>query len=157
MLKNYGWFNKDAISKNIIDTIGAKNKYCYKKIQDGCKIMGIEAKASYQDYLNGFCCQCEYTYIIAPVGIIPVDKIPLRIGLIEVDLDNYVIDNSVRNKTFCFKGIETVKQCLSRKKQIYEGNNNRYIIDTLNILKSIAYRSTVNDLFKNNEIEIRGL
>ncbi len=119
--------------------------------------MGIEAKTSYQDYLNGFCTQCEYTYIIAPVGVIPVDKVPPKIGLIEVDLDKYIVDSTTRNKAFTFKGIETVKQCSSRKKQIYRGNNNLYIVETINILKRVAYRSTVNDLFKNNEIKIKGL
>ena len=118
------------------------------------KVMGIEAKASYSDFLNGFCCQCEYTYIIAPVGIIPIDKLPDKIGLIEIDLQNYSIKN--RYGKFEFKGINTVKQCSSRKKEIYK-RDDIYDVDTINTLKRIAYRSTVNDIFKKSEIKIEGI
>jgi len=84
--------------------------------------MGIEAKASYSDYLNGFCCQCEYTYIIAPIGIIPIEKLPPKIGIIEIDLKNYSIKQNRPGK-FEFKGIETVKQCASRRKKMYKRND----------------------------------
>jgi len=117
--------------------------------------MGIEAKTSYSDFLNGFCCQCEYTYIIAPIGTIPIDKLPNRIGLIEIDLEKYSIKQNGIGK-FEFKGIETVKQCSSRRKEMYK-RNNIYLVDTFNTLRKIAYRNTVNDLFKKNEIEIQGL
>ncbi len=116
--------------------------------------MGIESKASYQDFLNGFCCQSEYTYIIAPVGVIPVEKLPKAIGLIEVNLKNYKIKRTRRG--FEFKGIAYAKQCKSRKKELYK-RDDIYRVDTFNILRRVAYRSTVNDLFKNNEIEIEGL
>jgi len=116
--------------------------------------MGIEAKASYSDFLNGFCTQCEYTYIIAPVGIIPVDKLPKGVGLIECDISNYIIKNKF-NK-FEFIGINTVKQCSSRKKEMYK-RDDIFRVDTFNVLRKIAYRNTVNDIFKKNEIEIEGL
>ena len=122
---------------------------------DSYKVMGIEAKASYSDFLNGFCCQCEYTYVIAPVGIIPVDKLPPKIGLITINLQNYSIKQN-RISKFEFKGINTIKQCSSRRKEIYK-RNDIYLVDTFNILRKIAYRNTVNDLFKKNEIEIDGL
>ena len=121
---------------------------------DKYKVMGIEAKASYSDFLNGFCTQCEYTYVIAPIGIIPVDRLPPKIGLIEVAIDSYTIKN--RYGKFEFKGITTVKQCASRKKDIYK-RNDIYLVDTFNVLRKIAYRSTVNDIFKKSEIKIEGL
>ena len=122
---------------------------------DKYKVMGIEAKASYSDFLNGFCCQCEYTYIIALIDVIPVDKLPKGIGLIECDLEKYSIKQNGLGK-FEFKGIETVKQCSSRRKDIYK-RNDIYLVDTFNVLRKIAYRNTVNDLYKKNEIEIKGL
>ena len=136
--------------------VGIKGKFLHLKQNNmnDFKVMGIEAKASYQDYLNGFCTQCEYTYIIAPVGIIPVNKLPDKIGLIEIDLKNYSIKN--RYGKFEFKGINTVKQCSSRKKEIYK-RDDIYNVDIINTLKRIAYRSTVNDIFKKNEIKIEGL
>jgi len=121
---------------------------------DSYKVMGIEAKASYSDFLNGFCTQCEYTYVIAPVGVIPVDKLPAKIGLIECDISNYIIKNKF-NK-FEFKGITTTKQCSSRKKEMYK-RDDIYRVDTFNVLRKIAYRNTVNDIFKKNEIMIEGL
>jgi hypothetical protein len=154
-LKNYNWFKPKASSKNIIDVIGVKGGLLNirKNTVDDYKVLGIESKASYADFLNGFCCQCEYTYIIAPLGIIPVDKIPDKIGLIEVDLENYSID--IRRGKFEFTGIYTTKQCSSRKKDLYS-RTDTFRVDTFNILKKIAYRSTINDIFKNNEIEVRG-
>lgn len=116
--------------------------------------MGIESKASYQDFLNGFCCQCENTYIIAPIGVIPIDKLPAKIGLIEIDLDNYTIKRIGRK--WVFTGIKYTKQCSSRKKDIWK-RSDIYRVDTFNVLRRVAYRSSVNDLFKNNEIKIIGL
>jgi len=155
-LKDYEWFNGKAVTKNIIDVVGIKGNLLNLKENNvnKYKVMGIEAKASYSDFLNGFCTQCEYTYIIAPVGIIPVDKLPKGIGLITVDLSNYKI--RLKNKFELIKGITTIKQCSSRRKEIYK-RNDIYLIDTFNILRKIAYRNTVNDLFKKNEIEIQGL
>ena len=155
-LKDYEWFNGKAISKNTIDVVGIKGNMLNLKNNnvDSYKVMGIEAKASYSDFLNGFCCQCEYTYVIAPVGIIPVDKLPKGVGLIECDILNYTIKNKF-NK-FEFKGINTIKQCSSRRKEIYK-RDDIYRVDTFNVLRKIAYRNTINDLFKKNEIKIGGL
>jgi len=156
-LKDYEWFNDKATTKNTIDVIGIKGNMLNLRNNnvDSYKVMGIEAKASYSDFLNGFCCQCEYTYVIAPIGVIPVDKLPVKIGLIFVDLENYWIKQNGIGK-FEFKGINTVKQCSSRKNEIYK-RDDIYRVDTFNVLRKIAYRSTVNDLFKKNEIVIEGL
>ena len=156
-LKDYEWFNSKAITKNIIDVVGVKGNLLNTRENtvDKYKVMGIEAKASYSDFLNGFCCQCEYTYIISPVGIIPIEKLPPKIGLIEIDLQKYSIKQNRLGK-FEFKGITTVKQCASRRKEIYK-RNDIYLVDTFNILRKIAYRSTVNDIFKKNEIKIEDL
>lgn len=142
--------------KSVIDVVGIKGGLLNLRDSnvDKYKVMGIESKATYSDFLNGFCCQCEYTYIIAPAGVIPLDKMPDKIGLIEVDLDNYTIKNTHRG--FEFKGITIVKKCFSRKKELYD-KDNIYRIDAFNTLRRIAYRSTVNDVFKKNEIEIKNL
>lgn len=155
-LKDYSWFKPKATSKNTIDVVGVKGNLLNLKENtvDKYKVMGIESKASYSDFLNGFCCQCEYTYVISPIGVIPLDKVPDKIGLIEVDLTNYTIRNTSRG--FEFTGIQTTKQCSSRKKDIWK-RNDIYRVDTFNVLRRIAYRSTVNDIFKKNEIVIKGL
>ena len=114
--------------------------------------MGIESKASYQDFCNGFCCQAEYTYIIAPKGVIPKDKIPPKIGFVEVDLKNYKIIRT--NQGFVFNGVETVIQCKSRKKNLLKQDCKK---GAFNMLKRIAHRSTVHNVFKNNEIKIENM
>ena len=97
-----------CLHKDIIDVVGAKTKSWYGgKIQD-VKIMGIEAKASKSDFRNGFCTGCEYTYIIAPIGIIPVEELPKNIGLIEVDLKNYTL-TKLKNE-FNYEGIEILSE-----------------------------------------------
>jgi len=155
-LKDYEWFNGKATTKNTIDVVGIKGNLLNLKENnvDSYKVMGIEAKASYSDFLNGFCCQCEYTYIIAPIGVIPVDKLPKGVGLITVDLSNYKI--KLKNKFEFPEGINTVKQCSSRKKEMYK-RDDIFRVDTFNVLRKIAYRNTVNDIFKKNEIIIEGL
>jgi hypothetical protein len=152
-LKDYNWFKDKATRKTTIDVVGVKGNLLTLKENtvDKYKVMGIESKASYQDFLNGFCCQCENTYIIAPKGVIPVDKLPAKIGLIEVDLENYTIRNVARG--FEFSGITTTKQCVSRRKDLWK-RSDIYKVDTFNVLRRIAYRNTVNDLFKKSEIEI---
>ena len=156
-LKDYDWFNSKAITKPSSAGVGIKGNMLNlrENTLDKYKVMGIEAKASYSDFLNGFCTQCEYTYVIAPVGVIPVDKLPKGIGLIEVALENYTIKNKF-NKFEFPEGIITVKQCSSRRKEIYK-RNDIYLVDTFNVLRKIAYRNTVNDIFKKNEIMIEGL
>ncbi len=153
-LKDYKWFNEKSCYKNIIDVIGVRGNLVNTRDKNLNKYntMGIESKASYQDFLNGFCCHCDYTYVIAPLNIIPVDKLPDKIGLIEVDLEKYVIGRD-RNGKFIFENIKMTKKCLSRKKDNYK-DDKYYMINTFNLLRKIAYRNTVNDLFKKNEIEI---
>lgn len=155
-LGEFKQFNSHAVEKNIIDAIGIRGNLANLRDDalDKYKLMGIEAKASKSDFLNGFCCQCEYTYVIAPKGVIPIELVPDKIGLIEVDLENYEIKST--SKGFEFRGIETVKQCSSRKKDIYNGRMDIFRVDMFNALRRIAYRSTVNDVFKKNEILIKG-
>jgi len=156
-LGDFKTFNHHAVEKNIIDVVGVRGNLMNSRnnTMDDYKVMGIESKASLGDFQNGFCCQCEYTYVIAPKGIIPLDKVPDKIGLIEVDLENYTIKST--SKGFEFTGVETVKQCTSRKKDMYGNRIEAFRIDVFNVLRRIAYRSTVNEVFKKPEIVVGGL
>ncbi len=53
-LNEYNWFNKKATTKNTIDVVGIKGNMLNlrQNTVDKYKIMGIEAKASYQDFLS---------------------------------------------------------------------------------------------------------
>ena len=47
----------------------------------------MEAKASLSDFKNGFSVAGDYSYVIAPAGIIKKELIPDGVGLIEVDME----------------------------------------------------------------------
>jgi len=155
-LNQFKQFKPNAKNKIIIDTIGIHEGYWWGneiKLKNA-KIMGIEAKASYNDFLNGFCCHCEYTYIIAPVGIIPIKKLPPKIGLIEIDLKNYSITDAT--KGFIFKGIKIAKQCQSRKSEIYK-TDIQYKVFYVSVINKIARQHTTRNIYKKNEIKIEDL
>lgn len=144
-----------CIHKNIIDVVGAKTKGWYNGKIPEIKIMGIEAKASKSDFRNGFCTGCEYTYIIAPINVIPVEELPKGIGLIEVDLKKYTITNE-RNKGFYYTGINITKRATSRLATRFK-TKEALQKWSINMVKDIAYRSTVENLYKNPRIKIDNL
>ena len=76
--------NWDIRHKRRTDCLGIKGSYRGDKL-----IKSVEAKASYEDFKNGFCVGGEYNYIIAPKGVIPVDELPTFMGLIEIDFENF--------------------------------------------------------------------
>lgn len=167
-LQNNDTFNKKVIYKNTIDLLGLKVKgtfYHYndwetqeeKFTEPTIRCIGIESKASLEDFKNGFCCNPEKVYIIAPIGIIPKELIPPKIGLIEVDLQNYKI---TKLNTGCYKleGVyETVKAKYKPEKE-YIGCNldtdKMYQHSMKDHLRFIAYRQTKLDLDKHNQIII---
>ncbi|PGK51209.1 hypothetical protein CN918_25815 [Priestia megaterium] len=59
--------------------------------EDHYELRGIEVKVSYQDFKNGFNMLPEYTYVLAPVGIVPKNELPDKVGLLEFDFDSYQI------------------------------------------------------------------
>lgn len=59
------------------------------------QIRGIEAKATYSDFKNGFCMMPEYSYVIAPIGVVPAKELPQKVGLLEFDLEGYSLKNEI--------------------------------------------------------------
>lgn len=68
-------------------------KDVYKKLKreyhEVYKLYGVEVKVSVSDFHNGFSMCPDYTYIIAPKGIIPLEELPKKIGLLEFDFEQY--------------------------------------------------------------------
>lgn len=64
-------FGKKRLPKTCIDAIGIKSGWFHSYNDQDPKITvyGFEAKASLSDFRAGFCTACEYTYVIAPIGI----------------------------------------------------------------------------------------
>ncbi len=72
------------------------------------QLRGIECKVSYSDYKNGYCILPEYTYLLAPKGVIPVKELPKKIGLLEFDFEGFHKDKS-NDKEKWFKHLTVVK------------------------------------------------
>lgn len=141
-------FPAKCFHKNTIDTIGAKTKGWYRGVPENIKIMGFEAKASLSDFRNGFCTACEYTYIIAPKGVIPVTELPPKIGLVEVDLKNYTIGTW---GGVWYRGIEIVRVARSRRATAFS-DAKAYQDWALEQFRAIAYRASVENVFRHAEI-----
>lgn len=144
-------------TKNIIDVVGIKKMrkkkkgYGYVEYYD---IKGIESKASLADYKNGFCAAPAYTYIIAPIGTIPLNLIPDKIGFIEVDLENFSMkrnDSTIPGMI----GVELVKKAKKRidKRFKDEQSYRQWCKDQI---YSIAYRCSQELLYWRNVIEFSG-
>lgn len=145
-------FPRSCFHKNIIDVAGVKTSGWNGGHIPKMRLMGIEAKASLSDFRNGYCTACEYTYIIAPIGIIPVSKIPQYIGLIEVDLQNYKIS---RTGGELIDGITRTIKAKSRLATRFEGKEQRQNW-TVDQFRRIAYRASVENVFNNARINLEG-
>ena len=153
-------FGKTRFPKGCIDAIGIKCNWfhSYEDKYPDIKVYGFEAKVSLSDF-RGFCTACEYTYVIAPKGLIPISEIPNNIGLVEVDLDNYKIINDKVNP-ISFEGIDVVKRAkrsianFMGRAMTSEVAEEQYKIWAWNKMISIARGQTVNSIFKNPVIEI---
>ena len=140
--------------KNTIDTVGIKR--CSKFIpHEGYRywhdIRGIEAKASLSDFKNGFCAAPALTYIIAPIGVIPVELIPEKIGLIEVDFNKFSLKKD-SNKVSEIKGVRFTLRAKRRLDSRFK-DKEMYQKWCTEMLETVAYRCSQELLFWRNAIE----
>jgi hypothetical protein len=143
--------------KNIIDTVGAKkitNFIPGKGYNPYWDIKGIEAKASYADFKNGFCQAPAYSYVIAPINTVPIDELPKHIGLIEVDLDKFKIKKYFKTLSD-FQGVTLVKRAKKNIDKRFgdEATYRKWCEDTV---ERIAYRTSTELLFKRSIINFGG-
>lgn len=131
--------------KRVTDVIGIKcSNSNWRK---DSKTIIIESKASLSDYKNGFCTYADITYVIAPLGTIPLDKIPKEIGFIEVDLDNY---NPITGSDFdCIY----YRQRAKNRSKIIKSDLHYY----QDILYSIANRFSNDDIFNQCQIKLQNV
>lgn len=57
--------------------------------RDEWVIRSVESKATLSDYKNGYSMSAEYAYLICPLGVIPKEELPKKVGLLEFDFDKY--------------------------------------------------------------------
>lgn len=154
---SYDFREKGKDYKSIIDVVGVKK--CKKKKSDSryyeyyYDVRGIEAKASLSDYKNGFCCATANTYIISPINTIPLELLPDKIGLIEVDFDNFSLPKNSQ-KISDMTGIRVSRRAKRRLDSRFK-TEEAYKKWCAEVLESVAYRSTSELLFWRNYIEFR--
>lgn len=141
--------------KSIIDVAGVKKiaKFVpHEGYHYHYAVKGFEAKATLSDYKNGFCAAPAHTCIIAPKGIIPVELIPEKIGLVEVDFEKLRIkkwSNAIRD----IRGAETIRPSKRRIDSRFQ-NYEHYKKWCAEMLEIIAYRCSHELLFWRNAIEL---
>lgn len=140
--------------KTIIDTVGIK-KCSRFVLGQGTHyyfdIRGIEAKASLSDFKNGFCAAPALTYVIAPKNIIPIELIPEKIGLIEVDFDEFSL-KKFSNKVDEIKGVNVAVRAKRRIDKRFK-DKEAYKKWCAEMLETVAYRCSQELLFWRNVIE----
>jgi len=126
--------------KGIVDVAGVK--LSWKATNLDIITYGYEAKATLQDFKNGFNAGADFTYVIAPKGVIPKELIPKDIGFYEVDLQDYKL-SYLKN----YSGVNLILKPRNRHKKKHQKTRTKFLIE-------IARRLTNIDLYKNCKIEV---
>ena len=152
-----GFFNNEitlprkCFHKNTIDVVGADTYGWNNGTPSKIRLMGFEAKASLSDFRNGYCTACEFTYIIAPKGIVPIAELVEGVGLVEVDLANYQIG---RHNGIWYEGVKTAVEAKSRLAGRFNSKEERQAW-AIAQFRRIAYRSSSENVWSNSRIEIK--
>lgn len=136
---------------DIIDVVGVEIKNEYSKVGGEYRkrivynMRGVEVKASYQDFRNGFCTVPDYMYVAAPKGVVPKDKVPTNIGLLEIDMDELEI---IVSPKVAVSGLEVTKRCTKNMAAKFddEEEHRRFCSG---LVYGIARANTNEILFKN--------
>jgi len=127
----------------------------YKDLKFDC--MSIEAKQSRSDYYNSFVSSADFNYIIIPKGMLTEkDKYIDGVGIIEVDLDLFEFNyykysgSGINSKEPFKQGFEITKKPKRNKGDNYALTDG---YKKINLLRQVAYRNTVEDLFIRHGIE----
>lgn len=131
-------------TKRVIDVCGIAKKrrqkdkkYYYEKIT-----YGMEAKVSVQDFKSGFCMATDYLHIITTPSLISKDMLPEGVGLIEVDLDEFMMTDRGE-----FWGVNLVKK--AKRLNLPESSNIKFLEE------HIMSRMTSELVYKNQFLNIR--
>jgi hypothetical protein len=90
-----GWWTRKRrpnSTRSIIDVLGV-GKRVVQNASTGHRrtemwvTRGIEVKASLSDFRSGFCQGADFTYVMAPKGVVPLSEVPKGVGLVEVDVE----------------------------------------------------------------------
>lgn len=137
-------YNFPYYNKSYVDALGLKCDI-YSDLQKST-IKSIEAKASIEDFRNGYCIGGEYNYIIAPKNVIPKDELPEFVGLIEVDFDSFSYKYDKLNK-----GVNSAKQ--AKKVKISNDRKEREIKKAqVQLMNRLTNKEFKNHWLKNVDL-----
>jgi hypothetical protein len=136
--------------KEIIDCVGLKKIHIAPR-KYHWDMKGIEAKASLSDFKNGFCCAPAFSYIITIINTIPINLIPDKIGLIEVDFNMFEL-KKYSQKIPDMRGVKLVRRAKKRIDSRFKSEE-VYRKWCQNSLERVAYRCGSELLFWRNYIE----
>ena len=145
-------FHKQGKSqKDIIDCVGIR------KVSEGrgkfhYDMKGIEAKASLNDFKNGFCAASAYTYIISTMNTIPIELLPPKIGFIEINFDILEL-KKWSQKIPDMKGVTLVRNAKKRIDSRFK-DELAYRKWCAESLERVAYRCGSELLFWRNYIDL---
>ena len=142
--------------KNVIDAVGIKKISKFIKYNSNTyhyDVKGIEAKASLSDFKNGFCAAPAMTYIITTTNTIPINLVPDKIGLIEVNLDILEL-KKYSQKIPDMKGVELVRRAKKKIDSRFK-DEDAYRKWCAESLERIAYRCGSELLFWRNYIDLK--
>jgi hypothetical protein len=139
--------------KNTIDVVGLKTAGWHGGRIPRMKLMGFEAKASLSDFRSGYCTACEYTYIIAPKGVVPKAELAAGVGLVEVDLAEYRIGRE--GTQVCYAGIECVAEAKSTLAKRFDDKQQRDQW-VLSQVPRMFYRAAAENLWNCAKIRLSG-
>jgi hypothetical protein len=160
----YEWFNCRYVGveiegmRGLDNLLGDRNR---RQVIDAVgitghkdKVIGMEAKASFADYRNGFCYACPTTYIVCPKDVVPVSAIPKSIGLIYIDIPNF---KYIRGQRLII-GAEIVKRATKRVDACFKKNGvldeNNYNYWKSGVFDAICRSNSIRNVFDSRHIPV---
>lgn len=126
------------------------------------QMRGIEVKVSYSDFKNGFNMLAEYSYVLAPKGIVPKEELPKKVGLLEFDFDAYAtyIEEDDKEEAW-FQALTLVKrpkkeydpQFVTQKGKKSHFERSRHAMFCEDVLFTIAQQNTEEHIFWNPHLQ----
>lgn len=72
--------------RSVVDVLGIGDRAATQSSPKMLASRGVEVKSSLADFRSGFCRGADFTYVMAPQNVVPVQDVPKGVGLVEADL-----------------------------------------------------------------------
>jgi hypothetical protein len=124
--------------RSISDAVGVKKTHI-RGSEYHYTICNIEVKVSKTDFLAGYCVGGHFNWLMTPMGLLEPNLLPKEVGLIEVDINDFVFNEGL------LQGIGVAKKA----RKLHNETSGTYIID------SICRQLTNQDVYNNPWVKIK--